>query len=499
MQATGESGGRKYAFAFLLGAVSTLSLPPLGAVFIFLLTVPAFAALTSACATRREAFLAGWAFGGGYFIIGFYWISFALTVDLKSFGWVIPLSAILGPGVFALYYGFIPLAACRWRENAAAHALATALAWAAIEWLRGHAFTGFPWNLPSYGWHRVPPVLQINSLIGAYGLTLVTLLWAMTPVFWRHGQKKAASALVFSFLAAFLFGAWHLHSNPPSLTQTPLRIVQPNIPQSLKWEPSSIEKNFQHLLRLTNGAEERSLVVWPETAVIADAAQLQGTAARVARVLKAGSFLLTGALYMEGGNFYNSLLAFDAAGKKAGFYAKHHLVPFGEYIPFREYLNLTPVAAGIAMVGDFTPGGGIATLSLSPPGHLPKVSPLVCYEVIFPGAVASADDRPDWLANVTNDAWYGHTAGPHQHFEIARVRAIEEGLPLARAANTGISGIIDPLGRVVAQLPLGSEGVIDARLPAPLAPTPYARFGDLPFFALMGLLGLAVMACRGRR
>ncbi len=483
------TGPKKYAAAFGLGAFMTLSLPPIGAFYVLLLCVPGFVWLVRACETKTEAFQTGWAFGAGYFMLGLYWVSFALFVDIQSFWWVLPLSAITGPAVLALFYALIPLAAWRYRAHEAAHALMLVTAWAGIEWLRGHVFTGFPWNLTGYTWHYLLPVMQANAAVGIYGVTLLTLLWAAMPAL----PRKFVPVIMASFLLVAGAGMVRLHLHPTEQSGAyTVRIVQPNIAQSLKWSVEDMWNNFQRHIELTASKTELkqpiTFVVWPETAVITDQQQFTEIASHIAMNLPAGSMALFGGLAVDSGKYFNSVIALNKKAQVVAAYSKHHLVPFGEYIPFRKYLNMTPIANGIAGIGDFTPGGGVTTLSLG--DGLPRPSPLICYEAIFPGAVARRDNRPDWLLNVTNDAWYRKSAGPHQHFETVRVRAIEEGLPLVRAANTGISATIDPLGRIIGMKPLGEGGVVDTILPKPLPPTLYGRFGDALFFLMLALLAI---------
>lgn len=497
-------GWKRLFCLFTLGALASLAMPPVGAFWILFLCVPGFIILSQESESKWQSFSAGWAFGAGYFIAGLYWVSIALFVDLSSFWWVLPLSAIVGPGLLGLYYGFIPLLVRRWQNDSIAYALMFCALWAAVEWIRGHAFTGFPWNLPGYAWSKFSAVLQISSIIGIYGLTLLTLLWSLIFLVWPH--RRLRNVLALSFIFVFAYGGARLYLHPANANNTPflLRIVQPNIPQTLKWDERAEGDNFLLHLKLTGarkeGGKDPDIVIWPETALKADPAAVPDVIGAIAQYLPAQAILLTGSLRGEedenGMRFYNSVSAIDVRGS-IGAYDKHHLVPFGEYIPFRRYLDMTPIAAGIAKVGDFSSGEGPTTLSL--PHDIPALSPLICYEAIFPGAVTDRNDRPGWLLNVTNDAWYGKSFGPYQHFEISRMRAIEEGLPLARAANTGISGMIDPLGRITAKLDLNETSYIDATLPGALPPTLYSRFGDLIFFGLLVLAALAGMSSATRR
>jgi len=490
------TGFKRYAAAFLLGVLTVLALPPLGLFPILFLTVPAFATLARFAPTHGKSFCVGWSFGAGYFIFGLYWVSAALFVDIEQWKWVMPLSLIVGPTVLALCYGFIPLLARSFRNHEAAHAVAFAVAWSLIEYARGHLLTGFPWNLPGYAWHHALPVLQSTSVIGIYGLTLLTLFWAMIPVFRAHRTLRHIAIMSLVFVTAA--GAVRLSINPTSYRDDApyIRLVQGNIPQETKWNKDDDWRNFEKQLTLTATKTDRApdAVIWPETAVNADLYQFPEIASIIAMKLPGNATGLLGSLRVDVRDpnhpyFYNSVTALDKKGNVVGNYDKHHLVPFGEFIPFREKISFKPIAMAVSGVGDFTRGPGPQTLHVN---GLPGFSPLVCYEVIFPGEVADINNRPKWLVNVTNDGWYGKTAGPYQHFAMARIRAIEEGLPLARAANTGISGMIDPLGRVIAKLPLAIAGYVDERLPDALPATPYALYID-GFFWLL-LAGFAATA-----
>ena len=494
------TGFKKYAFAFLLGALMTLTLPPIGIFPVMALVVPGLAMLSRLAPSGGKSFLTGWAFGAGYFIFGLYWVSAALFVDIDMWKWVLPFSAIIGPAALALTYGFIPLLAHPFRKNMGAHAMALVTTWSAVEWARGHWFTGFPWNLPGYTWHWALPVMQASAFVGIYGLTLLTVFWAMIPLLLNSNRRLAHIAIA-SLALVTLGGAVRLSMHPTVQSgHYSVRIVQANIPEETKWNKDDDWRNFEKHMNLSalnaDAAAPPTFVIWPETAVNADLAQFPEIAHLIAIKMPKGATAILGALRVDQSNpnapkFYNSVSVLDEHAKVIANYDKHHLVPFGEYIPYREHLQLTPMAAEVSGVGDFTRGPGVQTLHIA---DLPAFSPLVCYEAIFPGEVADEAHRPDWLVNVTNDGWYLKTAGPHQHFAAARMRAIEEGLPLARAANTGISAMIDPVGRILAAQPLMTQGYVDAILPAPLPPTVYARFGDLLFLLMLLVSGASAFA-----
>lgn len=484
------TGFKKYLTLFALGALMTLTLPPIGIFPLLLISIPAFITIAQSASTRVQSFFAGWAFGAGFFVFGLYWISAALFVDIQQWKWVLPLSLIVGPVVLSLFWGFIPLLAHGFREHKIPHALVIVITWGLIEWIRGHVLTGFPWNLAGYTWHHAPAIMQASALMGIYGLTLLTVFFAALPVY--ASDKKLMRFSLSLFIGLAIFGLIRMNQHP--LTQNKdytLRLVQANIPQMTKWNPDEDWRNIEKHAMLSTAATPATFVVWPETAVTSDLSLFPDIANYIGMKLPDDSIGVLGNLRItyddqRRDHYHNSVIAMDTKGKVLAAYNKFHLVPFGEYIPFRQTLNMTPIALSIARIGDFTPGDGNKTLRVA---GLPAFSPLVCYEGIFPHEVIDQNDRPEWMVNVTNDGWYGKTAGPHQHLEIVRVRAIEEGLPLARAANTGISAVVDPLGRIIGSLALGTEGTLDTILPAPLPPTLYARLGDNVFFVMLCLIG----------
>ncbi|ACJ00342.1 apolipoprotein N-acyltransferase [Rhodospirillum centenum] len=502
------AGWRRYAVAFTAGAVAVPALPPAHLVPLLWLAFPVLVLLLRGAERdgrllRGRAFWTGWWFGFGHFVFGLYWISVALWTDIGRWWWAVPvavcgLPALLAffPALAALLHGWVRL---RLRLTGVAEALAFAVAWAVLEWLRGHVATGFPWNLTGYAWTAVLPVLQSVSVVGIYGLSLLTVAAAALATTLADGRWRppAAALVLLAVLAAW--GGWRMAGTEGrSVEGVVLRLVQPAIPQTLKWDREAREDNLRRHLELSAapGRERVTHVVWPETAVPFFPERDGWVTQVIARAVPPGGLLLTGIprLGLRDGAYTvtNSMVAVDAGGAIVASFDKFHLVPFGEYLPFRFLLPAGMQA--VAAVGmDTSPGPGPRTLAL--PG-LPPFSPLICYEVIFPAAVtpapAVAGPRPAWLLNLTNDAWYGETAGPHQHWAIALTRAVEEGMPLVRAANTGISGVVDPYGRTVGRLALGSTGVLDAALPAAHeGGTPYVQYGDL-FFALT-LLGMLIL------
>jgi len=439
------------------------------------------------------AFRAGWLFGFGYFLFGLYWIAHALFVDIVQFWWALPLAVAGLPMVLALYVALVAVLTQRWARPGLRQALLFALLWSIAEWLRGHLFTGFPWLLYGYVWNDVAVVRQLAALLGVYGLSFVAVLLACLPVAWSIVSQRRVMGATALVLVALVWG-WGLYWQSVPATPGPqltLRLVQPNIEQTLKLDPAAREEQLIRLLTHTAVPGKVDAVIWPESAVPYRLTTRPDIRARIAANLPAGSVLLTGVVRDDGDKFYNSLIAMDGQGQVLGAYDKAHLVPFGEYIPFRQWLPFDPIAGA----GEFSAGPGPQSLSFR---SLPKVSPLICYEVIFPGAVSVVTDRPDWLLNITNDAWYGLTHGPYQHLQIARLRAVEEGRVLVRSANSGISAIIRPDGQVQSSLPLGIGGVLDSDIQLEQKAAPFASYGSAGVVLLWLLTGVAFFLA-GRR
>ncbi len=500
------TGWRRAAAAWMLGAIATLAMPPVGAAPVLVLVFPPLVWLLDGVRTRFGAFAAGWWFGFGYLLVGLYWVGVALTVDLERFFWFLPLATAALPAGLAVFAGLAVLVYRQLPVAGVGRPVGFALCWALAEWLRGHILTGFPWNLVGYTWVDWLPVIQSVSVIGIYGLSLLTVLAASLPAAmidregnWSRAGLAATVAALALFGAIAAAGAVRLAGTETAFhSDVRLRLVQPNIRQADKWDPEQWVANFRlHLdLSAARGGAPVTHVVWPETAVTSLLGQDEAARRAIGSVTPPGSVTITGAPRGappgEPPQYWNSLFAIGGDGTVVAAYDKFHLVPFGEYMPLRDVLPIDRVVPGEF---DYSAGPGPETLEL--PG-LPPVSPLICYEAIFPGEVtAPHGPRPQWLLNITNDAWYGETAGPHQHFAIARTRAVEEGLPLVRVATTGISGVVDSHGRLTARLGLGQRGVVDALLPVDLgAPTIYSRWGDSAFWFVWATMAAAILIRR---
>jgi apolipoprotein N-acyltransferase len=376
--------------------------------------------------------------------------------------------------------------------------LLLAIAWTIAEWLRGHVFTGYAWNPLAHVWAFATPLLQGAALFGVYGLGLLTFMILAAPV---AGWRASLLALVVAGAAGFAGQA--AMAPVDTAGDGPLvRIVQPNTPQAEKWRPENRAPQLAKLVEMSrrDGFDGLAAVIWPETAPPFVVQPGSAALLAMAKAVPPGGYLLTGAARQtrnrEDG-VWNSLLVVDGEGEIVATYDKVHLVPLGEYIPFHK--QLAPVSGAIGR-GSFEVGESRVTLDLP---RLPSFSPIICYEVIFPAAVTGPGARPRWLLNVTNDAWFGLSSGPYQHLASARLRAVEEGLPMLRAANTGVSAVIDAYGRVLAALDMQREGVIDHRIPAAREPTPYGRWGDGALVVLLlvatGSLLVAVRFTRSEK
>jgi len=496
------NGWRRWALAFLLGVLGAGAMAPLHGVFLLLPAMTGLLWLVFSRASARSAFGVGWWFGFGHFSAGLYWVANALLTYPDRFGWLAPFAVLGLAAVLAVFPAAVAgLTRISSRQcSGVGRVFVFAALWIIFEWLRSWVFTGFPWNLIGSVWVFSEAMIQSTAIAGVYGLGLVTVIVAAMPAIlagdedWATNAKSSLTLGITALALVVIWGGGAMRLSGASGEVVPevrLRLVQPNIDQKLKWDRQHRQKNFNEQLRMSAappppGAPSPSHVIWAETAATYFIANEANPRKAIARVTPKGGLIITGAprttlnkepVY----RVWNSLSAIDEEARVVGTYDKSHLVPFGEYMPFRGVLGFDKLTAGAT---DFSAGPGPLTLRLK---GLPPVAPLICYEVIFPGRVLDKRDRPQWLLNLTNDGWYGISAGPYQHFAAARLRAVEEGLPLVRVANTGISGVIDGYGRVVSKLELGTKGTLDSDLPRALGPTPYGRLGDwiVIFFVLM--------------
>lgn len=492
--------GRAMVTAWLAGFLSAFAFAPFDLFPLLLLGFAVLVVLLDGEFARkrpiRNSALIGWAFGFGQFLAGLYWVGYAFTVDAANHGWQLPFAVLLLTAGLALFPALATaLSGWLWRPSHT-RIVVFAVAFSLCEWLRGHVLTGFPWNIAAYGWGASLAVLQSSAVIGAYGLGFLTILFgaSLADLFSVPRRWMLAAAMTGIFVLLFIGGSIRLATEPtPVVSGVTVRIVQPNVAEADKFKRALALENWERLLRPSTSPAKTppTILIWPEAAPPFFLAREPVALQEIAH-LTADRLLLTGAERFEIGpnrtlRFYNSLVGFGRNGEVLFVYDKFHLVPFGEYVPFARLLERMGITKLTQGQEGFSAGDGPHTFEL--PGT-PSVGPLICYEILFPGAVVGRI-RPGWFVNVTDDSWFGPSSGPYQHLLTARVRAIEEGIPVVRAANTGISAVIDPFGRTIATLPLDQMGVLDAPLPRSLAPTLYARLGELAFW-LFVVIGGAV-------
>ncbi|SIO08586.1 apolipoprotein N-acyltransferase [Bradyrhizobium erythrophlei] len=496
-------GWKRAAIALAAGALSALAMAPFNAWPVLFLTFPVAVWLIDGAAAGRwrgvpAAAMTGFWFGLGYFVPGLYWIGYAFLVDAPTFAWLMPFAVLGLPAYLALFTAFgFGLARLLWTRDAS-RLLALAISLTASEWLRGHVLTGFPWNAFGYALTEPLALAQTASLIGLWGMTFLIVAIFASPAVLIDGSSRGRKPWIAPVTALLLlvvmgiFGAVRLTLLPTAMTKVKLRIMQPNLQQDVRFNYAAKADVMQKYLTLSDrasgpqstGVRDAHILIWPESAFPFFLTREADAMAQIAGLLPKGTVLITGSVRapdVPSGvritRAYNSIYVIDHDGSVLSVYDKLHLVPFGEYLPFQDLMEKLGFVQLTKVQGGFIPGTRRRSMEIP---DAPRVLPLICYEAIFPGNLSARDDRPGWIVNLTNDGWFGISTGPYQHLQQARLRAIEEGLPVVRAANTGISAVIDPEGRIVARLDLGIEGVLDASLPAAIPPTVYARTGDIP-------------------
>ncbi len=494
----------RIGLALAAGAAAALAHPPFG-ILPGLLGYALLMILSERSATVRGGFWMGWLAGFAYFFISCWWVAEAFLVNPAQ-AWMAPFAASALPIGLALFWGTTTALYRRFAPTGMARVLVFAALFCLLEWLRGHVLTGFPWNPAGASWKAGSAASQFASIGGVYGLGFVTVAAAAAfgPLM-GSGPRKAriVTAVIgaVAFAALTVSGAVRLSSARLELTDTVVRIVQADVPQASKWTPEAYQGIVDRYVNLTArpGAMTPDLILWPEGALPASANDVfapgSPDAAAIARAVQPGQSLILGLgrgvadpSIPEGGRYFNSLFVLTDEGgdglRISATYDKYRLVPFGEFLPAGGLMGALGVRALTHMPLDFSPGPRPAPIDI--PGA-PRAQPLICYESLYPGFTPGAQGRPGWIANISNDAWFGRTSGPLQHLNLASYRAIETGLPVVRATPTGTSAMIDPWGRVIdgQRLDAGESGVIDARLPEPAAVTIYGRFGDLLFWLLV--------------
>ena len=500
------SGTRRALVAFLAGLVGVLALPPFGffaALFVsftlFVWLLDGASAAPDAGFLRRfaPAFRIGWCFGFGYFVGGLWWLGNALLVEADAFAWALPLAVLGLPAFLAVYYGFAAaLARLLWSDGMGRIA-ALAFAFGIAEWLRGLIFTGFPWNAVGYGAMPVPLLMQSAGVVGIAGMNALAVFVFAAPALLgtRRGRGLGLALATLLFAAHVAYGYYALHIAPsPQGEAVTVRLVQPAIDQTMKLDDSARAEIFERHLALSAAAPEAGgkrpdVIVWPETSIPFILTDNPDALVRIAEVLEDDQMLIAGAVRSESAGsgkaprYYNSIYVVDGKGQIIAAADKVHLVPFGEYMPFAEVFESLGVSA-IAMPGGFSAAREHQVLTAAGRGFYP----LICYEAVFPSEIAVPADGAAALLNVTNDAWFGDTPGPYQHFLQARLTAIERGMPLIRAANNGISAVVDARGRLVSGLTYGAVGVVDATLPGKFSPGEEAKWRNWVLPLLLAVL-----------
>ncbi|MHA7775165.1 apolipoprotein N-acyltransferase [Roseibium sp. M-1] len=499
-------GWQRRLLCLLCGALAAAALPPYNVTVLLLISFPGLVWLLDGAVDPgqggkrkrfRTGFALGWLFGFGYFLAGLWWIGAAFLVEAERFAWLMPFAVLAMPAGLALFTGLgVAVAAMLWSDQFR-RILLLAACLALTDWLRGHILTGFPWNAFGYGLSGSLTLSQAASLFGIYGLGFLTVAVFAAPALLADSRPFRARVRAVACAAAVLaltavFGTVRLWQTDLPPAELDLRIVQPSIDQRDKWRPELRDEIFQTFLDMTEaplGGNARigqpRLVVWPESAVPFLLMQEPGALFRIGKALGGRSELVTGAIRAENGangpDYFNSVFIVGGDGTLRGIYDKVRLVPFGEYVPLKPVLEKLGILNLAGPLDGFKAGYQSRVLTTS---ESFSFLPMICYEAIFPGGPGAVAGTPTFLLNVTNDAWFGRTPGPHQHFAQARMRAIETGLPLIRAANTGISAIVDARGEVVEELAIFERGLIDGKLPQRIGTPLYGIFGDLPMLVV---------------
>lgn len=478
---------------FAAGALVALGFAPFHYWPVLFISLPILYGLLVQSASRAQALWRGFAFGYGFFMAGTWWIGNALLVDAAKFGWMLPFSVLGLSAVMALW--FLPLAYVVYRLRARMTPLLFAAVWVLVELARSVGIFGFPWNLVGYMSLASLEVAQLASLMGTYGLSLLLVWVALLPVYWLATSRRAAIrvTIIACALCASSYGYGHHRlQTPVQFTDTLIRIVQPNIPQEVKGTEAGRDiaiQSLDELTRLSPKSPKPDIIIWPETAY-----PFTVRAGAPLPLPKFKGLLISGAVRAEGTKpnvkIWNSMFVANPEGKVLATYDKHQLVPFGEFVPLRSILPLEKITPGDI---DFSRGDGPQTISVE---GIPPFSPQICYEGIFPWLAVDSANRPQWMLNLTNDAWYGDSPGPYQHFEMVRMRAIEQGMPIVRVANSGISAIVDAYGGVQSSVSLNHKAMLQGALPSYIEKTLYADIGVFLIFAV-GIIAFLTKIFRG--
>lgn len=492
----------KKTAVFLAGILASLGFAPCYAVPVFMAALCLCFALSDKALTYKKAALSGYLFGFGFFSAGFYWISNALLIDIVTFGWLYPITLVATGAFFGLFWIFPFLVWHAFKNNNVwFKVLGFSCVAVMCEYVRGFFLTGFPWNMLGSMFAFSDVLIQSASVVGTYGLSFLLLVLTGAIYAVCKGYKKSGGAVLICILGMMIsFGAWRIAFYDRTNSEIKVRLVQPSIAQSLKWDEQSLADNLNAYVDMSrqNGFDDVKFVVWGETATPFNPKDSAFWREIIRRAVPSGGYLMTGVLRYDEKNdeLYNSLSVINDQGETVGFYDKNHLVPFGEYIPLRDYLPkwVRPVANQIA---DFSRGEKYKQIQVR---GLPVFGALICYEVIFPDEIIHRKNKPSFVVLVSNDGWYGQSSGPYQHLVAARLRAVEEGVTIVRSANNGISAVIDPLGQILKKIDLNKVGTTDVYLPKELTvATLYALIGGKGIQYVMFLILAALFVLKNKR
>ena len=484
--------------SFILGLISALAFPPIYALYLFVLSLCLMFKLTDLNNSYKQVIIKSYWYGVGFFIAGFYWIGNALLVDMVNFGWLYPI-ALFAIGAFFGLFTIPPFIAWYYfkKKNIYYQIVGFACIWVLTEWIRSFLFTGFPWNLLGTVFAFNDIFIQTASIWGTYGLSFIFLILCGSFYSLCVGFNKLSLVMILS-LVAFLtiFGLVRIKNYEYQNSDIKIRLVQPSIAQSMKWNRNELENNFHKYVELSKKEtlDNVDFVIWGETALPFDIEYNEKYRELIKEAIPNNGYLITGLVRYDivNGKYeaFNSMYVIDKKANVVGFYDKNHLVPFGEYIPLRKFLPdwIRPIANNIA---DFSTSEKLKNIKI---GNYPKFGALICYEIIFPDKVVNRKDKPDWLVVLTNDGWYGKSSGPYQHLVSAKMRAVEEGISVVRSANSGISAVINPLGEVIKQIELHKKGWQDVYLPKySKINTIYSTFGKQIVLTIL-VLSLIILA-----
>jgi len=485
----GRRPRRVWIGAVFLGFILAIGQAPISLPIGVFSSIPMLGYCAYRTNTKKQAFVIGWCAGLGYFSLSMLWLIEPFLVEPEKHAIFAPLALFAMSGGLALFWGGAFVLAKQFDSSLGRYIIGLAVAWAAAEYLRSVLFTGFPWGLIGYTWIKTP-IAQWVSVIGPFGLNFITFLGGLLLLS-MPSKRFAGLVITAVFFGTFLAtGAWKIpDAGETQRTNIRVRLIQPNAPQHQKWQDEWVGVFFRRALKLTSAPAIKpvDLVIWPETAVPFALQNNTRDLQILSDAAGPNAHIIAGIRRLEGEKLYNSMVHLDKKGGLVAVYDKSHLVPFGEYIPFSQYLSGLGLRGLAANLQGFSSGNGPEVISAY---GLPSYLAMICYEAIFPSFSRSNINRPEFLMHITNDAWFGDTIGPYQHLVQVQFRAIEQGLPAARSANTGISAVIDPYGRIINNLTLNKAGHLDADLPMPLDITIYARTGDLPFLIMLIILGL---------